>query len=214
MPRMTVYAPESLWAEAKTEAPELSPSQLVQSALRGVVQSHRPRPDYADLSDDLAAERDRVRADVRAQATAAYQAGYRLGLALADELHWVALAAFANCYWKFGPWSDDVKELDVLFADPEWNEEVDLDAALDQLVSELHLPTATVPPDGYVKEGLEDAVRDVWEGLGAPRAARDATAGEAAEADQPEGGADVLLAAGSSAGPVDVPGSDDDASAE
>ena len=185
MPRVTVYTPEDLWADAKKEAPDLSPSQLFQSALRDLVEAHRARPEYAQLSDDLAAARDETRSVVREQATEAYRVGYRLGLALAEELHWEAFSIFAEGGWNFDEWKKDVEDVDHLFHDPEWDKVTDLELALDELVAGRDLPQAALPPVGYIKDGLEDAARDVWEGLRAPRSAR-----RSVDAEHPRGSRD------------------------
>jgi hypothetical protein len=203
MPRMTVYVPDTLWADVKAIKPDLSPSQSFQDALREVVRRERARPEHAKLTPALVAVRDEARRQVLEQATVAYQHGYELGLALAPDMHWEAFAALDDARWDWDQWSATLSSDEVDFR--LWRAEEDdpgdnfgfesLSDVMSELREKLRLPESVERPSGPVKDGLIDAIRDVWEQSPAPNAPD--TGGEPALTN----GVDPADSAGGAVGP-------------
>jgi hypothetical protein len=132
--KLSAHVPDELWAKAAALHGEAGPSQLVQLALRHLVERSRPR---------FAAERnghqDQVLALRRSRVTQlaqdAYDEGYAAGLQRCEDLSWSDLERLAAGSWSAG----------TLAAHP-------------ALGAEARLATSAF------RTGLRDALRDAWLG--------------------------------------------------
>lgn len=97
--RLSAYVPDHTWAKAAALLPGSGPSQVVQWALRHLVERSRPR--YAT---ELDSHRQRVlglrQSRVVQLAQHAYDQGYDCGLRLCETLSWEALERMAAAQWS------------------------------------------------------------------------------------------------------------------
>jgi hypothetical protein len=169
MAKLSVYIPDELLERAREADPELSPSSVLQEALRLRVTDHRPRP-YATLSDELAIEQDAAQRFVLSRVREAWENGYRVGLEFAKELPWEAFEAFATTDWTSQSMAESFAEEEFPILNPS-PEETDLvldferllQVAQDRCGRRLRLTDGGVPT-GLGAEGFVDAIRQVWEG--------------------------------------------------
>src|SRR5436309_2162545 len=113
MAKLSVYVPDDLLAEAK-RGDDLNVSQVLQTALRERIE--RPDRPYARLSPELESRQRLVQEAVVSRIASAYQAGYRVGLALALDLPWEAFEDLARVGWKLQPWWEDFNDREYLWA--------------------------------------------------------------------------------------------------
>ncbi len=132
--KLSAHVPDELWAKAAALQGEAGPSQLVQLALRHLVERSRPRfagERNGDQDQVLALRQSRV-----AQlAQGAYDEGYAAGLRRCEELSWGDLERLAAGSWSAA----------ALAAHP-------------GLGAEARLATSAF------RTGLRDALRDAWLG--------------------------------------------------
>jgi Arc/MetJ family transcription regulator len=97
--KLSAHVPDELWARAAALHDESGPSQLVQLALRHLVERSRPR--FAgkrnDQQDELLALRQ---SRVARLAQSAYDEGYEAGLLRCEELTWCDLERLAAASWS------------------------------------------------------------------------------------------------------------------
>jgi hypothetical protein len=172
MPKLSVYVPDDLWAEARGIDAEITPSALLQELLRARIHEHKSRP-YRRLTSELETELAKARAVVVDRVAEAYQAGYAVGLAFAPNLPWTAFERLVESGWDVKSWREtfENEEYEWMLATPEDRNEgvvvVDwrsaLAAAVDESVGYLPLDQDGVPV-GVGAEGFTDALRDLWTG--------------------------------------------------
>lgn len=97
--RLSAYVPDHVWAKAAALHPGSGPSQVVQSALRHLVERSRPR-----IVTELDSHRQQVvglrHSRVVQLAQRAYDQGYDRGLRLCETLSWIALEHMAAARWS------------------------------------------------------------------------------------------------------------------
>ena len=169
MPKISVYVPDDLWEQAAATQPGAGASQVVQAALRERVARIHARPAYAELPDEVKRERDRVREVLASRKAEVYQDGYRLGLALSLELPGAAFSVLESFGW-------DLERFAEVEAGYEWplvegsaddtGQVFSFREALDRLVGDQGLDVTGEGwlPEGRLREGLVDALRDTWVG--------------------------------------------------
>ncbi len=150
--KLSVSAPGELWRRAEEKEPDLSPSGIVQDALRRLVgEGSRPaysttRPDR--LSADFEAEKSRFAQEAGKQ----FERGYRAGVEAVKEFSWDDIEGLADMRFNVKRWAHA------------WGmAQVDIDMATDE----------SIPP-----EELERVLRhpDEWAGWLTPRATLDSHA--------------------------------------
>jgi hypothetical protein len=171
MAKLSVYVADELLEQAKQLDPDMSPSTVLQAALRSNIQDRASRP-YARLSPDLEAERETAQRLVLDRVAAAYQVGYAVGLAVAKELPWEAFEDFATLGWNLREWRAgfDDEEYDYINATEKELAQglicLSFDGLLDRAMEyQGQFPLDdTKTPTGMPAEGFVDAIRDVWIG--------------------------------------------------
>lgn len=176
--KAAVYVSNGLWdkAQAKAQAEEPTAgnnkSKVVQMALEHfVADAGEERPAFARerpawSADEIA----RVRKRLLRQARQQYEAGYRVGVALVEQLSWDSLSWLAGLGWDFDEWSRTIRNFN-------WVEEQYEDNAsgrtfrgwvLTDRGRGLLLPSRIHPAmsqSSVYQQGLVEAVRDVWESI-------------------------------------------------
>jgi Arc/MetJ family transcription regulator len=132
--KLSAHVPDELWAKAMALHGETGPSQLVQLALRHLVERSRPR--FAGQRNGQQDQVLALRQSRLAQlAQSAYDAGYQAGLRRCEELTWSDLERLAAASWSAA----------ALAAHPA-----------------LHAETRQAT--SAFRTGLRDALRDAWLG--------------------------------------------------
>lgn len=97
--RLSAYVPDHIWAKAAALLPGSGPSQVVQSALRHLVEGSSPR-----FPTELDSRRQQVlglrQSRVVQLAQRGYDQGYDRGLRLCETLSWAALERMAAADWS------------------------------------------------------------------------------------------------------------------
>lgn len=174
MPKTTIYIPDGLWGQLRARAAEqkASVSQVIQTALKHVLESDLPRPPFAQsppaIPEETAA---RLRERLTREAREIYEAGFQSGLRLADRLSWSQLDRLAAVDWDLGRWTktgDDVFDTLLEFDRSEEPEltELMLTGALVELVDPLSF-----------RQGKLDALKAVWSAVAAPDVSKPETEG-------------------------------------
>ena len=160
VPKVSVYVPDELWDKVKTLAPETGGSQLIQETIREYV-DRRERKPYAILSDGLLAQKRAAEKKALDKLAEAYRAGYGFGLRIADDLTWEMFYAFARVDWDFDEFDDETVNGD--YRGYQFNNAWTT-IARDNRLSEDDWP------QGPVREGIVDALKDLWDGLSSTQA--------------------------------------------
>ncbi len=97
--KLSAHVPDELWAKAAAVHSESGPSQLVQLALRHLVERSRPRfaAERNYQQDEVLAERQ---SRVAQLAQTAYDEGYEAGLRRCEALAWSDLERLAAANWR------------------------------------------------------------------------------------------------------------------
>ena len=97
--KLSAHVPDELWAKAAALHGESGPSQLVQLALRHLVERSRPRfaGDRNDHQDEVLARRQ---SRIARLAQTAYDEGYEAGLLRCEGLTWCDLERLAAANWS------------------------------------------------------------------------------------------------------------------
>jgi hypothetical protein len=148
--KLSISVPDNLWSESRRDHPDLSPSQLVQAALRAFSGGEAvQRPAYAQTAPKLADDAQQLIAErLRAEARRLYEAGYEQGLRLAERLPWRAVDRLADADWDLGKWIGDLGEYD--------------DVAWDEVSALLGGDYRTYWPEPTTRLGVIDALRSLW----------------------------------------------------
>lgn len=96
--KLSAHVPDALWAKAAALHSESGPSQLVQLALRHLVERSRPRfaAERNEHQDEILARRQ---SRVAQLAQNAYDEGYEAGLRRGECLSWSDLERLAAANW-------------------------------------------------------------------------------------------------------------------
>lgn len=159
MPKVSVYIPDDLWDRVKKVQPDAAGSQFIQETIREYV-DRRERKPYATLTPELVTKRDAAAAKAQRLMVSDYQLGYAVGLEIADYLSWDLFHGFAQLSWDL----EKCYQF-VIGAPREWfttnHGEFDLDQVWEKLVMVYDIGPKW--PEGATREGLVDALGDVWE---------------------------------------------------
>jgi hypothetical protein len=182
MAKLSVYVADDLLEQAKLIDPDLSPSTVLQNALRASVDDRRSRP-YVRLSPELEHEREVAKRIVLDRVATAYREGYAVGLAFARDLPWEAFENFAVYGWDLRGWRANFDDEEYPLINPtEADRAEELVLSFDGLLNIAMDHATWFPvdnentPTGVPAEGFVDAIRDVWKGA---RDLRSASAEEA-----------------------------------
>jgi len=97
--RVSAYVPDHVWSKAMALHPGSGPSNVVQRALRHLVERSRPR-----FASQLDGQRQQVlglrQSRVVQMAQHAYDEGYGRGLVVCETLSWAALERMAAAHWS------------------------------------------------------------------------------------------------------------------
>jgi hypothetical protein len=164
MPRLSIYVPDSTWRQALAVADgNPGPSELVQGALSSWLDVHTSRPSYATVEGKLAAERDRVAQQVEARAAEVYRLGYAIGLAVATEMPAAAFASFESSHGDLQALADASEDQEWPLEPAEEGRVYSLRESLARNASEHGLGLSHDLSAGLVRDGVVDAIRDVWQ---------------------------------------------------
>ncbi len=169
--KISASVPDDLWDAARRATNADSTSALVQTALTELVQRHDHARAYAEppeLTGEVASLRDTARARLVADGRARFGRGYEHGVRLAAELDWSqvahlvehgAAATAAHCSGLAAQLHTDPSSLPA-GARPVIDPQV-----LTPYLGSLADPTGSTPwhPDEVTVEGLDRALRDLWE---------------------------------------------------
>lgn len=86
MPKFSVYVPDELWNEVREAFPGEKVSEMMQRALRGLVNSTAASPALTRFPNDVRERIETIKSRLEEDARAEYTAGYAGGLDVADEL--------------------------------------------------------------------------------------------------------------------------------
>jgi hypothetical protein len=171
--KLSVSVPDELWDSVRKVINADSPSAVVQEALRRAAASPGAAPTYAEapVDDELTKSMAAVRERMLVEARQLYQDGYRQGVELAGRLSWRELDWFAP---------------QGLVATAKLIAQQHIEIAMDRApegakpLIDRHLlikyaggyadQTGSVGwrPDRLTIEGLDRALRDMWEQLRSP----------------------------------------------
>ena len=93
--KFSISVPDELWESARSVVAGDSPSAVVQEALRRLTSEHAGGPSYAEtpaMDEELAASLATTRQRLLEEARELYQSGYRSGVELAGRLSWGELS--------------------------------------------------------------------------------------------------------------------------
>ena len=167
--KTSVYVPDDLWATVTSTDPDVSVSQLVQQLLRDKVDAEAKRPPYATLPPELEKRLLTAQTTAREKVAAAYQLGYTFGLEFASGLQTNVYLVLVASSYDFGHFRKVTEDYEIPLQDEpgqafdffeHWtrtSQDLGVEAIFDNDIADL-------PP--VVRQGVLDAVRDVWEGAG------------------------------------------------
>lgn len=154
MAKLSVSVPDHLWSAVRAASPNLNPSELVQTALRGSLDRTPNRPPFAitppDVSGDLLA---RAVSRLRKEARELYVSGFQAGLKLGETLSWRALDRLSDADWKLDGWFQELAA----------NDEVAGEGVFESVAGERwdYWPAPTF------RLGLVDALKALWDATAA-----------------------------------------------
>jgi hypothetical protein len=158
MPKLSVSVPDDVWAEAASQVPALKASALVQEALRTFISTHKARPAYAALPNELTRRREAIVANVAIKVRRTYLEGYEVGLNMIDELPWDAIEDLERVGWDVYAWDPELENYQVE-GEPVLNfDDLWMRHGEDYTQSALQRKNG---PSGVMLEGLVDAFKDV-----------------------------------------------------
>jgi hypothetical protein len=163
--KMSVYIPDELWAKVKAIDPETGVSQVVQGALREKVAQVEGRATYKELDETLQSSLEEAAAKATARVADTYRMGYRVGLHMSAELSAEGFADFEATGWDLEEFKEDAEEREwPLLPEGAPGYVYSVEESWHRLASD-HTDLARLPnlPTGVMREGVVDAIRDVWE---------------------------------------------------
>ncbi|MGH3830078.1 MAG: hypothetical protein ACRDRS_06430 [Pseudonocardiaceae bacterium] len=167
--KFSISVPDELWESARAVITADSPSAVVQEALRRLSSEDVGSPSYAQppvMEDELAAALAATRERLLEEARSLYQDGYRRGVTLAGELDWWQLSKIVAAGVVAVAKSIAQQGFDVLTGriPPEASPWIEA-KLLAKYVGNHADYTGSVPwtPSPVTVEGMDRALRDVWE---------------------------------------------------
>jgi hypothetical protein len=174
--KLSVSVPDELWDAARAVVEDDSPSAVVQTALgqlisRGVGgKAYAQRPKLqGELADAFMTTRSRLLED----ASARYQAGYRQGVELAGELDWAQLDEIAHK--GVIAVSESAASFTSRFVSDPGNYPPGAKPTIDPLLLQKYVgryadwqDLLSGRPSEITIEGMDRALRDLWEQVQAP----------------------------------------------
>lgn len=183
--KLSVSVPDDLWESARSVIEGDSPSGVVQEALRRVTVAHGAEVGYAQppaMDDELAASLAATRQRLLEEARGLYQAGYHRGIELAGRLDWTQLRLIVGR--GIVPASEYLKDQKHRLQTGEWElppdskQMIDPDDVLAEYTGGHASNHMDWKPPSETVEGMDRALRDVWEQVRSPtRAATSPPAG-------------------------------------
>lgn len=174
--KFSISVPDELWESARAVIMADSPSAVVQEALRRLSSDNAGGPGYAQppvMDDELADALAIARARLLEEARSLYQDGYRRGVKLAGELNWGQLRQIVERGVVAAAKSIAQQDYDVMTGRIElppgarpWIEA----KLLAKYVGSYADLTGSVnlTPSSVSIEGMDRALRDVWDHLHTP----------------------------------------------
>ena len=175
--KLSVSVPDELWEAAQRRVDDDSPSAVVRAALNHLVAASEASAEYSvrpELDDDLTTAIEAARQSVLADARTMFQDGYRQGVKLAGELGFRQLDYLAGVGVKQGAKSMADFDRDMAFRPglyPEGSEALIDTNILVKYVgdyADFVGDRITWRPADPTMEGIDYALRDVWQRVNAP----------------------------------------------